>query len=144
MKRVSTFGATLWFGKPLLLSPLECARYGWANAAKDTLKCSMCNATLVCKFSPSLTSHGASQTAALYHTQLSQGHQTWCAWRDSACPEELARLPKHPQDLCLSAQHRFESGVRCDALPVLQPSFMAVWQEELKECRKDRSLAAAF
>uniref|UniRef100_A0A8B9EZG7 Zinc finger C3HC-type containing 1 n=1 Tax=Anser cygnoides TaxID=8845 RepID=A0A8B9EZG7_ANSCY len=35
-----------WAGKPHELSPLVCARYGWANVECDVLKCSSCQAFL--------------------------------------------------------------------------------------------------
>ena len=50
-----------WFAKPLDLSPLMCARYGWENIDTDMLRCVSCRAcltgqlpkavdTLVCKY----------------------------------------------------------------------------------------------
>lgn len=35
-----------WAGKPRVLSPLRCARYGWINVDCDMLKCSSCQAFL--------------------------------------------------------------------------------------------------
>lgn len=32
-----------WFAKPDEFSPIECARHGWINFAKDTLKCVACS-----------------------------------------------------------------------------------------------------
>ena len=32
-----------WFAKPDAFSPIECARRGWTNFSKDTLKCVTCS-----------------------------------------------------------------------------------------------------
>jgi hypothetical protein len=32
-----------WFSKPVEFSPIECARHGWINLTKDTLKCVICS-----------------------------------------------------------------------------------------------------
>jgi hypothetical protein len=52
--RVETFTLATWSNKPLQLSPLQCARFGWSNAGKDTLQCLACNSYLVFSISPQL------------------------------------------------------------------------------------------
>lgn len=47
--RLRTFKTGWWFAKPLELSPLVCARYGWHNSGPDTLKCSVCSAQIIVK-----------------------------------------------------------------------------------------------
>lgn len=32
-----------WFAKPAEFSPIECAKHGWINLNKDTLKCVVCS-----------------------------------------------------------------------------------------------------
>ena len=45
--RTLTFSKTLnWFGKPFLISPFQCARYGWINSHQNTLQCISCGKTL--------------------------------------------------------------------------------------------------
>lgn len=50
-----------WFGKPPVLSPIQCAKYGWVNIESDMLLCKVCRAVIcatlpvnfdpkVCKF----------------------------------------------------------------------------------------------
>ena len=50
-----------WFGKPPVLSPIQCAKYGWVNIESDMLQCKICRAVIcatlpvnfdpkVCKF----------------------------------------------------------------------------------------------
>lgn len=43
-----------WAGKPRILSPLMCARYGWINVGCDMLKCSSCQAFLCASLQPTL------------------------------------------------------------------------------------------
>lgn len=43
-----------WAGKPRILSPLVCARYGWINVGCDMLKCSSCQAFLCASLQPTL------------------------------------------------------------------------------------------
>lgn len=43
-----------WAGKPRVLSPLMCARYGWINVGCDMLKCSSCQAFLCASLQPTL------------------------------------------------------------------------------------------
>lgn len=43
-----------WAGKPRILSPLMCARYGWINIGCDMLKCSSCQAFLCASLQPTL------------------------------------------------------------------------------------------
>ena len=38
-----------WFGKPMQLSPVQCARYGWENTARDVLRCVSCRELLCCQ-----------------------------------------------------------------------------------------------
>ena len=35
-----------WFAKPVALSPLHCAQYGWENTEVDILQCVSCKACL--------------------------------------------------------------------------------------------------
>lgn len=32
-----------WFAKPIEFSPLNCAKHGWVNLTRDTLKCVSCS-----------------------------------------------------------------------------------------------------
>lgn len=46
-KRVDTFSTADWFGKPLPLSPLQCARFGWKLRCSDSLICEQCKKQLI-------------------------------------------------------------------------------------------------
>jgi len=43
-----------WFVKPDLLSPVECARYGWINIGEDWLKCGYCGERMLVKITPNI------------------------------------------------------------------------------------------
>lgn len=42
----SSFTAAKWFAKPASVDPLQCARFGWSNVAKDMLQCGTCGVEL--------------------------------------------------------------------------------------------------
>ena len=42
-QRLKTFKIFKWFAKPIEFSPIECAKHGWINLTKDTLKCVVCS-----------------------------------------------------------------------------------------------------
>lgn len=39
VRRLSSFRASRWFGKPNVAGPVACARRGWCNVAADLLEC---------------------------------------------------------------------------------------------------------
>ena len=39
LSRLRTFKPRTWFGKPLQVNAVSCARHGWINSGPDTLKC---------------------------------------------------------------------------------------------------------
>jgi hypothetical protein len=43
-----------WFVKPDLLSPVECAKYGWINIGEDWLKCEYCGECMLVKIVPDI------------------------------------------------------------------------------------------
>lgn len=90
-KRVRTFKPMTWFGKPLALSPPECARYGWANVAKDTLFCNCCKVQL------GKTDKGVEGASATVDTitpeSLSSAHDKLCPWFENPCPESFLLQP---------------------------------------------------
>ena len=43
---LNLFHPFTWFAKPLGLSPLYCAQYGWENSEVDILQCVSCKACL--------------------------------------------------------------------------------------------------
>jgi hypothetical protein len=108
VQRVETFRASQWFGKPLQLSPLQCARFGWTNSGKDTLSCACCGEVLVVSGSPSDCSRVL--------PQLESAHSADCPWRHLATPAEYTILSLVPSGALLA---RLAARVhRCAPVPV--------------------------
>jgi hypothetical protein len=59
-RRLATFRSSTWFCKPAAISPVECARRGWTNAAADLLSCEvgMSKGGEGCCFSAACSLHG--------------------------------------------------------------------------------------
>ena len=117
--RVSSFVPTRWFGKPQVISPLECARHGWICKAQETLHCLCCGATLCFKMSPSLSTTSSNlfsffscfsldrrlplgctwmiypgeNLARKYAEQLLTAHSKHCPWLGNPSDSEFSRLP---------------------------------------------------
>ena len=79
--RLRSFRAFTWFAKPAQIGPLQCARWGWKNSAKDTLHCSGCETHL--------SGAALGQDAA----QLNTAHGSFCPWRDDPCPPSFLSFP---------------------------------------------------
>lgn len=107
LARVSTFSPARWFAKPSLLSPLQCARFGWVNTGSNLVKCTQCNSTLAfADLSSLLPAFGtfhevslancapAQKAARTYHEQLHTSHKIYCPWRDNACDISFLQLPE--------------------------------------------------
>lgn len=99
--RVRTYLPLTWFNKPTMLSPLECARFGWKcdPQQRDLLHCEACGARLDCRIDSRLTVEGMHAMAIRLHGELQTAHSEQCLWRHAACPEQFARaLPAAPSD----------------------------------------------
>ena len=81
LARVATFRISTYFGKRL--SPFQCARHGWCNAAADLLRCEWCR-------EEARAPSGGAQLAA---ADLRARHAAFCPWRQACSPAHFARLP---------------------------------------------------
>jgi hypothetical protein len=81
LARVATFRISTYFGKRL--SPFQCARHGWCNAAADLLRCEWCRAEARC----------AGSGGQLAAADLRARHAPFCPWRQACSPAHFARLP---------------------------------------------------
>ncbi|XP_073508607.1 zinc finger C3HC-type protein 1 [Phyllobates terribilis] len=90
--RVETFSSLKWAGKPLELSPLICAQYGWSNTECDMLKCSSCSAYLYATIQPALDFNTYKQRCLELQEALRTSHEQYCLWLDSPCSEHFKTL----------------------------------------------------
>uniref|UniRef100_A0A6B2L9N8 C3HC-type domain-containing protein n=1 Tax=Arcella intermedia TaxID=1963864 RepID=A0A6B2L9N8_9EUKA len=84
--RVATFLVADWFVKPLCMSPLSCARYGWVNVGPDTLECTICMKRLVYTYT---LKNGPPDSLDL----LNSTHTDLCPWKDNPSPLSFTSLP---------------------------------------------------
>ncbi|XP_075242300.1 zinc finger C3HC-type protein 1-like [Convolutriloba macropyga] len=74
-QRLISFCTSKWFAKPLSMSPIVCAQYGWNCADVNTLLCSSCEEKIVLKGDKSEEDY-----VALIQ---SGGHNPICKWASS-------------------------------------------------------------
>ena len=73
-----TFTLGQWFGKPMQLGPLECARHGWECSGRDTASCRACGATFNCRIDPTLSVRALAQVRRRLATAASGSVVCWC------------------------------------------------------------------
>mmetsp|Transcript_24935 Transcript_24935/g.53777 ORF Transcript_24935/g.53777 Transcript_24935/m.53777 type:complete len:389 (+) Transcript_24935:59-1225(+) len=85
-RRLSTFKPTTYFAKPLALSPLVCAAFGWENTGRDIIKCRhpKCGATICVAFHPSLNEESDNRLCQKYLDMLVSSHTSRCPFRSFA------------------------------------------------------------
>ncbi|KAF7653010.1 hypothetical protein LDENG_00088670 [Lucifuga dentata] len=112
-----------WAGKPRILSPLICARYGWINVGCDMLKCSSCQAFLCASLQPTLDYEKYESRIADISRQLQTQHEKFCPWPDFPCPERFWMLPAcEPSALLAAFLERFKSAcLLAQQLPAMKP-----------------------
>jgi C3HC zinc finger-like len=93
LDRVQTFSTSSWFAKPLCISPLQCARFGWVNVDFDMIECPACHVTQCFTISPVLEGEHLEKAAQEYAAQLPSSHKPTCPWNGSACPISLCQIP---------------------------------------------------
>ncbi|KAJ0396587.1 hypothetical protein P43SY_003328 [Pythium insidiosum] len=93
LARVASFAISTWFAKPLVLSPLACARHGWRNVGPEMLHCSSCEQFLCCFIDDSLGDDGVTRVADAFARELATGHASDCPWRENPSPESFVVLP---------------------------------------------------
>ncbi|KAG7496580.1 nuclear-interacting partner of ALK [Solea senegalensis] len=121
--RVESYSCLKWTGKPRILSPLMCARYGWVNVGCDMLKCSSCQAFLCTSLQPTLDIEKYESRIAEISRQLQTQHEKFCPWPDFPCPERLWLVPAcEPSTLLTAFLERFHGAcVLAQQLPAMKP-----------------------
>ncbi|XP_032243135.2 zinc finger C3HC-type protein 1-like [Nematostella vectensis] len=109
--RVETFSPFTWFAKPMELSPLHCALYGWENADVDILQCVSCKACVDATMSSNWDPEMFAKTCLQLKDSLVAGHTKFCPWPDNPCPESFLGLPTNTP-----VQWKEDFRMRCQAL----------------------------
>ncbi|CAH9092885.1 unnamed protein product [Cuscuta europaea] len=121
--RLATFKAMLWFGKPQVISALNCARRGWINIDMDTIACEACGVRLLFSCPPSWSLQQVDKAASVFSLKLDSGHKLLCPWVDNACDEKLAHFPQMPTTILVEEyKSRCSSLVQLVALPMISPA----------------------
>ncbi|KAJ6796460.1 Uncharacterized protein M6B38_218625 [Iris pallida] len=125
MRRLATFKAMTWFGKPQVVNPVNCARRGWINVEMDIIACVACGARLLFSTPSSWNLQQVEKAAAVFSLKLENGHKLLCPWNDNACDEALALFPPTPPPLLVDGYgERAAALLGLTALPVV--SFSAI------------------
>lgn len=142
LARLATFQTSSWFNKPSLLSPVECARFGWVNDGVDILHCNSCDAYLSGTIQTGLDANSGKQfilhsiffyiavflvaaVAAKLHSQLNESHQHLCPWRDNCSGTDIVSvLSSSETDILADFAQRQKSLLRLERVPRLHSSFV--------------------
>uniref|UniRef100_A0A1A7WZI7 Zinc finger, C3HC-type containing 1 n=2 Tax=Iconisemion striatum TaxID=60296 RepID=A0A1A7WZI7_9TELE len=121
--RVESFSCLKWAGKPHILSPLICARYGWINVGYDMLKCCSCQAFLCASLQPTVDFGKYENRIEEISRRLQTQHEKLCPWPDLPCPERFWLVPaSEPSALLNALLERFESAcLLAQQLPAMMP-----------------------
>jgi len=86
LERLATFKPDTYFAKPLAISPLVCAAFGWENVGRDIIKCTheQCKATMCIKFHPALDKESHAKLCAKYLNLLASSHKDVCPFQSFA------------------------------------------------------------
>jgi len=137
LKRASTFKAHLWFGKPLLISSMECARHGWVCVEADVLECQLCRSRLVFEVPQTYSQQQVYDIAKRFQLKLDSGHRKACPWAGGACPKELGRFPplsnQALKDGFLARVERLRSSL--DKVPALADPTLSQLADEVLRAR---------
>uniref|UniRef100_A0ACD5VLU4 Uncharacterized protein n=1 Tax=Avena sativa TaxID=4498 RepID=A0ACD5VLU4_AVESA len=118
VRRLASFKAMTWFAKPKAVSPVNCARRGWANIEPDIITCEACGARLLFSSPSSWTPQQVEKAAAVFSLKLDSGHKLLCPWIDNICDESLALFPPTPPPVLVENYYEcFSSLLRLSALP---------------------------
>jgi len=91
LKRINSFTLINWTGKPLCLSPPLFAQYGWQCIGVDTIQCSVCGATVVCRL-PWPNAGNYRQKVLESYNNIVTGHEPMCPWSSNPCSESFLSL----------------------------------------------------
>lgn len=125
LQRLKTFKVYKWFAKPSEFSPLECARRGWSNFSKDSLKCVTCSNIIYVQ--TKIYSDNSNK-------MLVDRHNQHCPWKTIVVPKQLIDIEiydelKAYQQFC-SLKNTLE---KCNRLPVISDDVFQELDREQSE-----------
>eukprot|EP00877_Chromochloris_zofingiensis_P010961 jgi/Chrzof1/6118/Cz17g10130.t1 len=125
-RRLATYKATTWFGKPPALSAVACSLRGWLNERSDRLACEFCGAKIVCTLPSNCESNSAQSIVARYVTLLTNSHHPSCPWRQKGCDLSVLSFPVTPTSKLQSDYHtRLRQLLQLDFLPDIESSTLS-------------------
>ncbi|CAI9722161.1 nuclear-interacting partner of ALK [Octopus vulgaris] len=98
LNRVGSYTVRTWFAKPLSLSPMICARYGWQNTDVDMLHCVCCRAALCAKLPASSKQESYKEFCKKLKKSLVTSHEPLCPWSSNPSPEYYSMINCHNKD----------------------------------------------
>ncbi|RNA40915.1 nuclear-interacting partner of ALK [Brachionus plicatilis] len=128
IQRLKTFQLHKWFAKPVEFSPIECARRGWFNLNKDTLKCEICSKILYHHSQSALTTVKMAKFSSPKYdekcttnpTSLAEKHDNFCPWRAYKIPDRFILIDSYDEEkLNENFIERFQTFSKCALLPCL-------------------------
>ncbi|KAK9287728.1 hypothetical protein L1049_016168 [Liquidambar formosana] len=123
MRRLATFKSMTWFGKPKVVSAVNCATRGWVNIDMDIIACEACGARLLFSTPSSWTQQQVEKAARVFSLKLDNGHKLLCPWIDNACAEKLAQFPPMTAPVLVDGYRKRCSALsKLLALPVISSS----------------------
>jgi len=126
LERVKTFTTTNWAAKPVELSPLHCAQYGWCNDHIDQLRCVTCNATIYAGIPDEWDSTAYTEICNKIQNDLQIGHEKLCPWPKNPCPLSFLSLPTFTAE-----QWKLHIGEAFDGLVQLRGSLPELNEDEI-------------
>ncbi|KAL5252829.1 hypothetical protein ACHWQZ_G015560 [Mnemiopsis leidyi] len=87
---LSSYSSYDWCNKPLPLSPLQCAKWGWQSAGKDILQCRLCKVKIhfVCAFQPWQNTQ-YDKICKEFGIQVQTAHLPACPWSNKPLSDDI-------------------------------------------------------
>ncbi|CAF0709969.1 unnamed protein product [Brachionus calyciflorus] len=149
LQRLKTFELHKWFAKPVDFSPVECARRGWFNLNKDTLKCVVCCNILyhhsqspikASKFKK-ISNEKYNETKNLTDPSfLVEKHNQNCPWRTLKIPNQLILPDVYDEEKVYKNFLDLKSNLKkCSQLPILDEQIFHILDKNLIYINQDET-----
>ncbi|KAL4226540.1 Nuclear-interacting partner of ALK [Mactra antiquata] len=106
-----------WFAKPIDLSPLMCAMYGWKNIDKDILQCVNCKVFLSGELSKPTDATLYRESCNALKKNLVVSHDRLCKWQLNPCPDSLVNIPCHDREELLKQFQKRSTSLQHSSIP---------------------------